>query len=72
MSVRIKEHPEEKIPKIYFRVKPIVTGITTVSISYRIQEKVLWWWMDLSYPIEDKQRLQKYCDELNEFYNKQK
>jgi len=71
MSVRIKEHPKEIQPRIFFRVKPMVAGVTTVTMMYRIQKKILWWWSDLSCPIENKQRLEKFCDELNEFYNKQ-
>ena len=70
MSVRIKEHPEEIQPVIKYRVKPVIcNGALAVYMRYVIQKNTWFGWIDESNEDDNKERMQRYCLELNEFYN---
>jgi CRISPR/Cas system-associated protein Cas7 (RAMP superfamily) len=70
MSVRIKERPEESKSYIKYRVRPVIcNGALAVYMRYVIQKNTWFGWLDESAQDENKERMQRYCDELNEFYN---
>jgi len=54
-----------------YRVKIVIenTGLYGVQTLYKIQERCLWFWINLSNPTPNREWADATCAELNKEYN---